>query len=96
MEPFTTRLLRLYMNGANGLYGSGPTKNPSGSLEPSAFYQWSVNISEVNNVTQPHHVIPNNVAKIAAASIARQGRYSGSVDDPDEHDYTQFQFYASG
>ena len=71
-------------------------KNPSGSPEPSAFYQCSVNISEVNNASQPQHSVPNRVAKIAAASIALQGRYTGPVDNPDEHDYTQFQFYASG
>ena len=71
-------------------------KNPSGSPEPSAFYQCSVNISQVNNASQPEHFVPNDVAKIAAASIALQGRYSGPVGNVDKQDNTQYQFYASG
>ena len=72
-------------------------KNPSGyppeSPEPSAFYQCPVSISVVNNASLPQHSIPDGVAKIAAASIALQGRFAGPVNDPD---YKQYQFYASG
>ena len=71
-------------------------KNPSGSPEPSAFYQCNVKISEVNNASLPQHSIPNDVAKIAAASIALQGRYSGPVKNVAEQDSTQYQYYASG
>jgi hypothetical protein len=72
-------------------------KNPSGDKsEPSAFYKCPVNISEVTNAHQDHHSIPNGVAKMAAASIALEGRFAGPVDAPDKRDYRSYQFYANG
>lgn len=74
-------------------------KNPSADKsEPSAFYKCPVNISEVSNAIpdQPQHSIPNSVAKMAAASIALQGRFAGPPSDPSERDYHSYQFYASG
>ena len=89
---------------ASALYSCGPRcvwmwayKNPSGfpkgSPEPTAFYQCAINISIVNNAREPKHSIPDNIAKLAAASIALQGRFSGPQDDKN---WRQFQFYASG
>ena len=74
-------------------------KNPSADLsEPSAFYKCPVNISQVSNAdpNKPIHLIPDSVAKMAAPSIALQGRFEGSPDDPSERDYHSYQFYASG
>ena len=63
-------------------------KGPKG-----AFFQCPVNISVVNNAQRPEHNIPNDVAKVAAASIAVQGRFAG---DPQNDDFRQHQFYATG
>ncbi|MCJ1344262.1 hypothetical protein MMC31_002465 [Peltigera leucophlebia] len=52
-----------------------------------------IHVSAVSNATQDEHNVPNNVARIAAASIALQGRYH---DNGRDKVYTQFQFYAYG
>ena len=70
-----------------------PSIYPLESPEPPNFYQCPVSISQVKNASQPEHSISNDVAKIAAASIALQGRFVGPITDPN---YQQFQFYASG
>ncbi|ERF68528.1 hypothetical protein EPUS_05667 [Endocarpon pusillum Z07020] len=81
---------------------SGHPKNPSGDPkappEPSAFYKCPVNISEVINAdpNQPKHFVPDEVAKMAAASIAMQGQYSGPPGNRSEQDYHSYRFYASG
>ncbi|KAL8712137.1 MAG: hypothetical protein Q9220_003571 [cf. Caloplaca sp. 1 TL-2023] len=68
-------------------------KNPSGSHEPSAFYRCPVNVSMVQKANVPEHDIPNNVARLAAAAIAMQGRWAGPFDN---QDHTQHQSYAAG
>ncbi|KAL8730350.1 MAG: hypothetical protein Q9166_004115 [cf. Caloplaca sp. 2 TL-2023] len=74
-------------------------KNPSGTPEPPALYRCPVNISEVINADSkvPQHSVPDNIAKMAAASIALQGRWAGDLKKPEaEHDFKQYQFYATG
>lgn len=75
-----------------------PSGDPNGPPEPSAFYKCPVNISDVMNANpnQPEHLIPNGTAKMAAASIALQGRYAGRPKKASEHDYHSYQFYATG
>ena len=70
-----------------------PSGFPQGSPEPTAFYQCAINVGIVNSASKPEHSIPDNVAKLAAASIALQGRFSGPQADKN---WRQFQFYASG
>jgi hypothetical protein len=67
-------------------------KNPSGA-EPDAFYECPIEISLVSNVTRHAHNVTDDVARIAAASIALQGRFTGELNDPN---VIQYQFYASG
>lgn len=43
----------------------------------STFFQCPITISEVSNATTPPHSIPDSVARVAAASIALQGRWQG-------------------
>lgn len=52
-----------------------------------------IHVSAVSNVTQKDHQVPDGVARIAAASIALQGRYKNISG---KFDYTQYQFYAYG
>ena len=70
-----------------------PSGLPIGSPEPTAFYQCFVTISDVHNADpkRPEHLIPNDVTKIAAASIALQGRYQAPTDNPDNQNYEQYQ-----
>lgn len=63
-------------------------KNPKS--ENPRLYQCPINVSAVRNATQDAHNIPNGVARVAAASIALEGRFSGNFD------FTQYQFYADG
>ena len=67
-------------------------KNP-GATDGPKFYQCPINVSVVSNVTQPAHNVSAAVARVAAASIALQGQFQGSIEDPI---WTQYQFYASG
>lgn len=62
-------------------------KNP-GATDGPKFYQCPVNISLVSNSTVPAHDVSDAVARVAAASIALQGRFDPS--------FRQYQFYAKG
>ena len=57
----------------------------------STFFQCPITISEVSNATTPLHKIPDPVARVAAASIALQGRWAG---EPTKKTWTQYQFNA--
>ena len=70
-------------------------RNP-GVQHESTFFRCPVNVSVVNNAQRPEHNIPNNVAKVAAASIALQGRFAGNPNDYDSMNFAQYQFYAAG
>jgi hypothetical protein len=67
-------------------------RNP-GRDEAPRFYQCPIEVSLVSNVQQSAHIISNDVARVAAASIALQGRYH---PEGDRQIFTQYQFYASG
>lgn len=70
------------------------SKNPGASPNASTtLYQCPINVSPVSNATQDAHQVPASVARIAAASIALQGRWSLNNGD---RDYTQYQYYAYG
>ncbi|KAL8816367.1 MAG: hypothetical protein Q9223_004609 [Gallowayella weberi] len=79
-------------------------KNPSGlTKEKEAFYQCPIDVSNVQNADpdQPAHLVPHSVARVAAASIALQGRWAGSRADPlpkdeDQKNFQQYFFYANG
>lgn len=62
--------------------------------EQPAFYQCPISISNVSNTTNNNaQDIPKDVARIAAASIALQGRWAGTFEN---QIWTQYQFYSSG
>ena len=67
-------------------------KNP-GATDGPGLYQCPITISNVTNPELPEHNIPDAVARVAAVSIALQGRYQGPLDNQDFH---QYQFYAAG
>lgn len=58
--------------------------------DTSTFYQCPITISEVSNTTTNLQGIPDSVARVAAASIALQGRWSGPKN---KKIWTQYQFY---
>ena len=63
----------------------------------SAMFSCSITVSEVNNATQPAHNVPDDVARIAAASIALSGRYMNmNPYRPGEKDWHQYQLYPWG
>lgn len=61
-----------------------------GKGENSTFYQCPINISHVSNTEDSTLDVPNDVARLAAAAIALQGRWIGSDNNMI---WTQFQFY---
>ena len=68
-------------------------RNP-GKTESSRFFRCPIEISPVSNVTKSAHNITDNIARVAAASIALQGRFQTGREGAQI--FTQFQFYASG
>ena len=78
-------------------YGSGPRgfwmwayRNPGQDRTPR-FYECPVTVDPVANVVDPAHNISDDMAREAAASIALQGQFKGSMENPV---YTQWQWYA--
>lgn len=67
-------------------------KNP-GKKEGPTMYQCPIAVSEVSNTKLPQHNLPNPVARVAAVSIALEGRRAGDMKNPDYH---QYQFHAYG
>lgn len=61
--------------------------------EEPAFYQCPITISGVSNATNAAQNVSNDVARIAAASIALQGRWAGTFQNKI---WTQYQFYPAG
>ncbi|KAL8910662.1 MAG: hypothetical protein Q9171_004078 [Xanthocarpia ochracea] len=86
-------------------YGCGPRcmwlwayKNPGPSKEindkePPTFYKCPITISEVRNAWKDSHIVPDEVARIAAVSLALQGQWSGHGGT---RNFNQYQFYAYG
>ncbi|KAL9631718.1 MAG: hypothetical protein Q9204_004109 [Flavoplaca sp. TL-2023a] len=67
-----------------------PTVN---KVDPPKFYQCPVTVSEVRNVRNESQKLPEGVARIAAVSIALQGRWSGMEK---HRNFNQYQFYPYG
>lgn len=69
-----------------------------GNLDNSTFYQCPITISKTSNASSDTHIVSDNVAKLAASSIALEGRLAieNSSTDGSGPDWTQFQFYPSG
>ena len=62
--------------------------------ENSTFYQCPISISDVSNVTKGTQNVSDGMARIAAASIALQGRWA--PDGFGNKIWTQYQFYPWG
>ncbi|KAL8875551.1 MAG: hypothetical protein Q9198_006108 [Flavoplaca austrocitrina] len=62
-------------------------------VDPPKFYKCPVTISEVRNMRNESQQLPDGVARIAAVSIALQGRWSGNAD---HRNFNQYQFYPFG
>ncbi|KAI4257248.1 MAG: hypothetical protein L6R42_005788, partial [Xanthoria sp. 1 TBL-2021] len=59
-------------------------------IDPPALYKCPVTVSEVSNTWHDWQVVPDEVARMAAVSIALQGRWSGRVGNLN---FNQYQFY---
>ena len=68
-------------------------KNPGPIVNDrsAAFYQCPITINSVSNATNAAHHVNDDVALVAATSIALQGRWSPDVNN--SQDFTQFQYY---
>lgn len=89
--PLIPALATTYGFGLRGLM-IWAYRNP-GHDEDSRFFECPITVNTVTNVQNLAHSISDAMAREAAASIALQGQFRGTVDDPD---FTQWQWYASG
>ena len=64
-----------------------------GPQSPPAIFQCPITVNEVSNATMDAQQIPDAVARVAAASIALQGRWTGPETNKI---WTQYQFNAIG
>ena len=69
-------------------------KSP-GSGENSTFYQCPITIGTVSNLNSDTQIVPDSIAKLAASSIALQGRWAVNGTSP-QRIWTQFRFYPFG
>ncbi|KAL8835191.1 MAG: hypothetical protein Q9176_007047 [Flavoplaca citrina] len=58
-------------------------------------FKCPITVSTVTNTADPAHFVPNNTARMAAASIALTGRYTNPIGDPMKH-WQQYQLYPYG
>ncbi|KAL9126100.1 MAG: hypothetical protein Q9217_004800 [Psora testacea] len=65
-----------------------------GHGENSTFYECPITVNAVSNTTNDTQKVSNDMARLAAASIALQGRPEGNAED--EKIWTQYQLYAYG
>ena len=61
---------------------------------PNTMFQCPINVTDVSNVNNSAHVLPNDNARLAAASIALSGRYT-NPNGP-EKEWQQYQLYPHG
>ncbi|KAL9629944.1 MAG: hypothetical protein Q9164_006652, partial [Protoblastenia rupestris] len=61
--------------------------------DPSRFYKCPITISNVTNTRNDSQIISHDTARIAAVSIALQGRWTGK---PDNRNFRSYQFYPPG
>ncbi|KAL9599152.1 MAG: hypothetical protein Q9219_004019 [cf. Caloplaca sp. 3 TL-2023] len=55
-----------------------------------------ITVSEVSNIEDPAHVVPDDTARLAAASIALSGRYTFPNDSDVIRQWQQYQWYPFG
>lgn len=68
-------------------------RNPGGiTKRKRRLFECNINITEVTNTALPEHHVPNKVARLAAASIALQGRYQNPFGDATKR-WRQSQLY---
>ncbi|KAL9605846.1 MAG: hypothetical protein Q9179_000956 [Wetmoreana sp. 5 TL-2023] len=79
------RCIRIY-----AIRFNGPVTN-----RPSKVFMCPITVSNVTNVGDPAHVVPDDTARIAAASIALTGRYTHPNGSKVEH-WEQYQLYPFG
>lgn len=72
--------------GAKGNFKNDPNGDPK-------LYQCPITVGYVRNAVHPAHNVPDEVARLAAVSIAVQGQLRGPINDPD---YRQYRWYAVG
>ncbi|KAI4220278.1 MAG: hypothetical protein L6R36_007733 [Xanthoria steineri] len=65
-------------------------RNPG--RQPPALFQCPITISNVSNSTSTKHDIPDAVARVAAVSVALQGRWQGSLKNKKALQFHQYQF----
>ena len=65
-----------------------------GQGESSTFIQCPITISSVSYTTRDTEILSDDLARLAASSIALQGRWTGN--DSDHPSWTQYQFYPFG
>ncbi|KAL8708582.1 MAG: hypothetical protein Q9220_006517 [cf. Caloplaca sp. 1 TL-2023] len=64
---------------------------------PLEVFQCPITVSNVTNIGDSAHVVPDDTARMAAASIALSGRYTNpDADHPGQKHWTQFQLYPYG
>ncbi|KAL8784781.1 MAG: hypothetical protein Q9213_003761 [Squamulea squamosa] len=61
--------------------------------DPPKFYKCPITISNVTNIQKDSQIVSDDMARIAAVSIALQGRWSGS---PKSRNFRSYQFYPFG
>ncbi|KAL8946047.1 MAG: hypothetical protein Q9222_007506, partial [Ikaeria aurantiellina] len=75
------------------LRNSGPVTN----FRPIDVFMCPITVSDVTNIGDPAHVVPDDTARMAAASIALSGRYTNPDDaHPDQKHWQQYQLYPYG
>ncbi|KAL8733952.1 MAG: hypothetical protein Q9181_003365 [Wetmoreana brouardii] len=62
---------------------------------PGEVFKCPITVFDVTNVGDPAHVVPDDTARIAAASIALTGRYTNPNGSKVEH-WEQYQLYSFG
>ena len=63
--------------------------------QPTDIFKCAITVSAVTNADDPAHVVPDDTARMAAASIALSGRYTNPIGDPVKR-WRQFQLYPYG
>lgn len=66
---------------------NGPMTNRGDDI-----FMCPITVSDVSNVENPAHVVPDNTARLAAASIALSGRYTNPNGSVERH-WQQYQWY---
>lgn len=74
-------------------FKNGRARKKWNGKDPPTFYKCPITISQVSNAWNDSQMLPDEMARIAAVSIALQGRWSGK---PKNRNFNQYQFYPYG